>query len=355
MISIYDPQTLELQCNIARATSIIWNLSFYDAGSFEIHLSPDSPFLDQLQLYRLIKHKNHCGIILYRRQNKDDIEIRGCDLNGLTTFRQVVPPFVYLSNPTTISSYDRASGNAETVMRHYIVAHMTNPTETARRIDNLSLGANGQRGQDIVWQARFTNLADELKKIGQYAQVGYNISFHPDSKQLIFDCLMGTDRTDSVTFCREYRNITDFDYTNDATGAVNLAYVGGSGEEEQQYIEKVYKESNAPTGIRRQEGFTSSNGTVLSDVKDAGLSYIDENKAVETVESESNTKLMYGRDWFLGDYVTVKIKAFGETMILEKQITEVQEVYERANNTVKPIFGDVKNSTIKRILRGVKQ
>ena len=54
----------------------------------------------------------------------------------------------------------------------------------------------------------------------------------------------------------------------------------------------------------------------------------------------------------MGDYVTIRMNVLGETVVTEKQITEVKEVYEHSNVYAAPVFGNKKGSIIKKIMKG---
>ena len=101
--------------------------------------------------------------------------------------------------------------------------------------------------------------------------------------------------------------------------------------------EAIQSEGTA-TGILRREGAT----------KDDVITYLAEKIPVETLRGTANDKLIYKKDWNLGDYVTVEF----EDMTTTKQITEVQEVHEPNRNMVIPVFGSEKENIIKKIMRG---
>ena len=356
MISIFDSSTLNRLCNIVSSSSMIWNRKFYDMGTFEMHFSSSNEYQTYFKKGNIITHNQNAGIILYALKSKSEIKVTGYDLKGLAESRIVVPPFIYSESPETIEGYDRVKGNAETVMKHYIDTQLVNPSDPDRKIQNLMIADNLGLGVNMAWQAKFTKLSIELNKIGVYAEMGYDITFDIGAKKLVFDIDVGVDRTihqfdvPPVVFCKDYKNITDYEYEIDARNSFNVAYIGGDGEEEQQYITKLGDLSQK--GIYRQEGFTTVNSDDVQEVEDGGMSFLKENQESETVEAETNSRYVYNDDWFLGDYVTVRVDGFGETILLDKQITEVQEVYEKGNIRVIPVFGAKKNSVIKKLIRG---
>ena len=351
MLTVYEPQSLSVLCNITKVVSVQWTRKFYDSGGFEIHVPPGTPYAENLKSGNIVCYKHNVGIIRYVYQNKSDIVICGNDLKSLLGQRVIVPPFVYnQESPAVIEGYDRTTGTIEEIMRYYVKNHTIAPTDKKRKIPNLVLSNLKGFGKDAKWQSRFENLLSELTTIGQYDEIGFDVVFNRTKKQLEFECFKGKDLTASVIFSREYKNIDDCQYTYDDSTTVNTTYVGGDGEEESQYVEKV-SESEFQ-GLARREDFISASGEEFEEIKDRGLAHLKEKKVSETVEASANTKLKYKDDWDLGDYVTVKMDVLGETVIMEKQITEVSEVYEHANVYASPVFGNKKESIIKKLMKG---
>ncbi len=359
MVSIYNPNTFELLYNFPKVISGAWTKRFYEPGNFTIKLSAQSEGLQYIKKGVLVVDGDNCGIISYRSKTDNGIEIRGRDLKGLCNQRLVVPPFVYMAEPTVESGYDRVKGTEEEILRHYANMHLINCTDEARRIPNMILAEHHGFGADLVWQARFTNLADELRNICIYSQLGYDVLFDVINKRYVFDVLQGTDRTQTdswhglAVFSEARGNITALEYTEDATDEVNVAYVLGDGEEERQFVYEAY--SNAQSGFDRKESSTTAGGTdtdYVDEVVSTGIAFVKENKVKEGIDASANTKLQYKKDWFLGDFVTVVVKdCFGEALMLNKQITEVVEEYAYGSYTVKPTFGEKKQSIIKKIIR----
>ena len=84
-------------------------------------------------------------------------------------------------------------------------------------------------------------------------------------------------------------------------------------------------------------------------MRDGGTAFLKENAAKETIEAEDSGRFTYRTDWSLGDYVTVRVAMPGEVLTLDKQITEVREVYNRGETKIEPVFGEKKESLIKKM------
>lgn len=320
MLHIYDKDLNKL-CIISNAVSIIWTKKFYDIGGFEIELPKNCAYLKYLQQGYYVYHDGNIGIIRYRYQNSETIMIKGKDLKEFLKIR---------------CCSGTLSGNVENVIKTYVSENIIIPSDNNRKIPNVVNAKNQNRGSHITYISEYVNLLDTVKSIAVQHELGFDFIFDKDNKGFVFDVYTGTDRTTGqttvapVVFCKEFGNTSEMEYENDCLSDINTTYaIDTNTGAVEEYADKVY------SGTDRKEEYFRANGDASTEYK----RLLSENKAIETIETEANQKLKYKTDWFLGDYVTVKIKAFGDTMIFDKQITEVKEVYERLNKIVVPTFG----------------
>lgn len=313
MIKIYT-SALDCVAVITQTVSIEWNLRFYDYGSFVINLPINCPDLNYLVKNNYVFHNGNIGIILYREQKKDSIEVRGYDLKGITSFR---------------TCQGTRTGNVETVIKGYATAELATGNKA---IPKLIIRPNLNRGSNITKAVEIEKFDKVLNEICIENQVGYDIKKENDN--LVFDIAVPTDRSNSIIFSRRFKNISDFLYIQDDYDTINTIY--NKSDTITEHYSTVY------TGTERREGI--SNYTDTSEVmKDL----------IDTKESIS-AEALYKTGWYLGDYVQVVVEAFGETLSVKKQITEVKEVYEQGNTSIVPVFGEKKASVIKRLIKGVK-
>jgi hypothetical protein len=323
MIKIYN-KNLVTQTVITDYISAIWTKKFYDVGNFEMHLAVNNPHLSYLVEDSIIYNNGKYGVILYKQQTYNDVKILGCDLKGLMALRKVA---------------GNKNGNVETVIKNYVA----DSTSGSRAFDLFSLKTNQNRGATINWAIDGLSMLDiELKKICEANNIGYDVTV--ESNLLKFDILQGTDRTNEVTFSVDFKNIGDFDYSKDLLNSVNTVYNDNNATITEHYI-SVF------SGLNRKEGIAKETGT-SDEINTKTNAYLVEKSAKENLSCEANNKLVYGVDYFLGDTVTLVVNVFGEILTTEKQITEVQEVYEKNNIRTIPTFGIVKENVIKKILRG---
>lgn len=307
IIKYYDPLTFETKGVITKAKSVVWNKKFYTYGTFDLEIDENV-----LSVNDIIYHNGNAGIVMQIVRNFQSVKVSGYDLKGITKFRHLFGLTEY-------------SGKSEKIVKD-IAAQFLNTGE--RKIAGISIAPLKGFGNSISISFDDENISDVLSKICEQDEIGYTVDF--DETNIIFDVVKGIDRTDTVVFSRGRKNVEDLEYTRDNFDYCNVAY----------YIdenEAIQSEGTA-TGMLRREGAT----------RDDVITYLAEKKSVETLRGTANDKLIYKKDWNLGDYVTVEF----EDMTTTKQITEVQEVHEPNRNMVIPVFGSEKENIIKKIMRG---
>lgn len=318
MIKIYN-SNLECLAVLVDTISIEWVRRFYDYGSFVLNLPINCPYLDALQINNYIWHNDNIGIILYREQTKDRIEIRGYDLKGLTSFR---------------TCQGNKSGRVEKVIKDYAAAELTAGN---KRIPQLTVATNKNRGSNIETLIELEKLDTALKTICTENSIGYDIK--KDENVLKFDVVIPVDRSGEVIFSRRFNNITNYEYIADdydtTTTVYNIADVDDAITITEHY-------NAVKTGLARREGITKHN-------REPELALQEISVLKESVEANTINKPKYNADWFLGDYVQVVVEAFGETLSAKKQVTEVQEIYEQGRAIIIPTFGEKQEDLLKRV------
>lgn len=77
-------------------------------------------------------------------------------------------------------------------------------------------------------------------------------------------------------------------------------------------------------------------------------------KLTETATASILNSNDYKTKWNLGDFVTIKINIFGETISFIRQITEVEETFTSSEKKVVPTFGTPKENIIRKLMKGRK-
>lgn len=312
VIKTYNPETLEEKETITQITSVIWNRRFYKNGSFEIKTTSDKFEENDIIAYNY-NGEIRSGILMKTVENNDGIALSGYDLKGLFNFRYV----------TALSEY---SGTPETIIKTLAEEYLNTGDRT---IPGLIIGKNSGSGVDITYTPEAGFLENIYESLGMTNEIGISVEF--DLKNIHFNTVVGTDRSELIKFGRRFRNIDKVEYTKDIFNTYNVGY--SKDENEAETVTGNAK------GMLRRECFSEKN------IED----YLKEKAPIETLRAEANDKYKYGVDYFLGDYVSV-VK---DDIITVKQITEIKEVHEKNGTFILPVFGTEKENPLKKLLKGV--
>lgn len=361
----------------------IWN--YYECGTFELTINKNKTNTSKLKKDNmLIVNKRDNKILLIDKvvttttKNSKTLKVTGTCIKGLTKRRIIAT-----------NGYDRASEDyAENIQKHYIKKHIVESyyddiRTPERDIVWVKIVPSQNRGIKTVWQARLTNLHDELKHISEDTGLGWYGYLDRNKKCIYFDSLRGTDRTVNqvenpntheklsgftheelqaytheqlkgtikhpyIIFSEKKKNLLEGKTTDDNTNYKNVGYVAGKGENEDRII--IVK-GNATGFDRREVLIDLNNIDDLGELNTEGQKKLDTYKTIQSVEGKvyQIPNMKYETDFFLGDLVTLESDGIYE----DKRIIQVKEIYERNNITVELGFGDkvpTLGEEIKRII-----
>lgn len=182
---------------------------------------------------------------------------------------------------------------------------------------------------------------------------GMKVTINPRQGTMTADFYRGTDRTAGqrvnprVIFSEEYGNLLGTNHTRDATNYKTVAKVAGEGEGTARRS-IVVSRTGQTEGLRRREMYvdardiSSNDGEIPAEEYDGLLLNRGSSAMAEAAIVESMTgsvlprQYVYGRDYFLGDMVTV-IDKYGSQA--DAQVLEVVEVWDENGYTATPTFG----------------
>lgn len=357
---------------ITNYESLICTWNYYECGSFELTINKNKANTEKLQPDNMIiVNKNDEKILLIEKRettsnsNSKTLKISGTCIKGITKRRIVAT-----------NGYDRvAETQAENVIKHYLKNHIIESyydtiRTPERDISWIKVSPTQNRGIKTVWQARLTNLHDEIKHIAEDTGMGWKGILDRNNKFINFDCYEGTDRSINqigdgntheelsgytheqlgqythsqlegnkkvpyIIFSEQKKNLLNGKVTDDNTNYKNIAYAAGKGEDEDRLITVI----GTATGFERREVYVDlSNIEDPDELKTEGQKKLDTYKTIKSVEGKiyEIPNMEYEKDFFLGDIVTVESDGVYE----DKRIIQAKEVYERNNITVELGFGD---------------
>ncbi len=348
----------------------IWN--YYECGTFELTINKNKINTDKLKKDNmLIVNKRDDKILLIDKvvvsteKNSKTMKVTGTCIKGVTKRRIVAT-----------NGYDRISENyAENVQKHYLKKHLVesyydNIRTPERDISWIKIAPTQNRGIKTVWQARLTNLHDELKHISEDTGLGWYGYLNRKEKCIYFDSLEGTDRTVNqienpmvheylkgftqeqlqkythkqlegtikhpyIIFSEKKKNLLEGKTTDDNSNYKNVGYVAGKGENEDRLITVL----GTAKGFDRREVLIDLNNIEdIDELKTEGQKKLDTYKTIQSIEGKvyQIPNMEWEKDFFLGDLVTLESNGLYE----DKRIIQAKEIYERNNKTVELGFGD---------------
>lgn len=359
---------------------------FYEAGEFEIHINQYIEGAEHFQKGNYIvldKQGDKAMVIRHREVSLDsngkaseNWKITGVTLDGILDQRVTIPP--------EHTSHDRKKGNAETVMKHYVERHFVNPDDPERKIDFLEIAPNKNRGSQIDWESRFSNVGEEITSISKLANIGWAIYADMERRKWLFDVIEPRDVTQDnptglqpVFFSPDYQTIKNQQFVDSNINYRNVGYVGGQGEGTERKIVKI----GEAKGIHLHEVFIDARdvgGTLETEEGEEieltpeeeeailiergeqkmkefeTMFYLEAQILTPSIRNVTNdfamsTPFEYEVDFRLGDIVQVFNKTWNITM--DAPITEIKEIHESGGFILEATFGEARPTLIQKIKR----
>lgn len=324
--------------------SLLFIRRFFKVGEFEfrININNNTEFLQEDNIILLGNDSKKAGVIRHKEivldENGEGAEIlliRGYTLKGVISRRRIVPQIG--------QGYDRQIGTTEYIMKQFVNNNFVNPTEAGRKMYQLAIAYNLNRGKQDRWRGSFEVVSDKLEEIGEYSNMGWDVCLDTTNKKWVFDVVVGRDLTVNqntlppVIFSVDFDNIKGQSYIDSAINYANVAYAGGQGEEENRLIQQI----GDAIGFERIETFLDcSSAEDITELIEEGNRGLEEFKKISTFESQvlDYGSFVYGKDWDLGDIVSVQNKKWNLTM--DTRIVEVKEIYEQNGFNLELVFGN---------------
>lgn len=329
-IFVYD-KGLNLLGIIDEFNSLQWTRRYFEAGEFELRVTPD-----QNNVKLLTKKDN----ILIRDNYTESAIIEGYDFEDNGDEVELTVSGRFLS-----SVFDRRilqktvnfSGESINAMKTLI----NNATKIC---DNFEMEQTQSESKNIDFQCTYKNLYEYLVKISKYSLVGFRLVPNIENKVFIFETYEGIDRSSSqienerYAFSDDQANIEKASLIYSSNTEYNFALVGGPGEGSSRKL-KTVKKGN-PTGFDLREIFVDSKNTQDNTNIDNQLITEGENALTNetyTFDATATDVENYKVKWDLGDIVDIKKEDWNITST--ERIIEVKEVIEDGKKTITPGFG----------------
>jgi hypothetical protein len=208
-------------------------------------------------------------------------------------------------------AYDTASGDGESVMKHYVDVNLGPSAATVRQQQGVVLGPNLLRGASVTYNGRFEVLGQALADLGTASGLGFDLV--QQGNTLLFDVYTPYDVSDSVRMDIFNDMLTDVSSALSAP-KVTRAIVGGQGDLTARNFVEVHDDlSDAAERQwgRRIELFVdySNAGDESAQVQSGQNRIEDGGRTVVSVTAtpSDNETMIFGKDWFVGFQVAVVV------------------------------------------------
>lgn len=342
MIKVYDMH-LQRQGVIDVYRSLIWTRKYREAGTVELHAALNDKNLALLKIGNILAMQGAVESAMIEGIAADDAT---CEITA--TGRMLSAG---LERRTIKTVVNITNGTYEDVMRRLVDV---SAISTDHPLPHLLLGAATGAGDSVTLQVSHKDLYSYLKNIAACSNLGFRIRADYKEKVMYFEVYKGRDHSKTqkqnkrVVFSEVYQNIGQATYTVNEQKYKTHAIVLGEGEGNERVAVEATIDAGAE-GWERRELIVDARNLKKGDMTDAqyqtalvqrGIEKLASYGIVECLEAVvlPNTNFTYKEDYDLGDIVTVNKKAWG--IMMDKRITEIQEIYENGAFSIVPTFGD---------------
>lgn len=267
-------------------------------------------------------------------------EIEGRDDSIILSERLAYPTPTTADVEMQTVAYDTRTGAAETIIKEYIIANLADDAPAERKITNLTVETDTALGSTITTSARFNRLDKLINAIASIDDLGYTIEQIGDT--LVFRVYDPVNRSGTIRMDIDNNQLASTEYLYKQP-EVTRVIVGGAGAAEQRtFIERTNAESLSAEvdWKRRIEVFhdaRSSQG--LTELQQAGDEELaGKGKTIKSISVTPSdyTNMEYGKDWGLGDIVSVIV----DNVEVAQIVTEVGLLVNSDGVSIKATVGE---------------
>lgn len=325
--------------------SVIWTRRYCDAGDFELYLPITSEALQILKIDNVLVRADKPNSLMIIKSIKITTDEESG--NYLTVTGESAESIL---KKRIVWKQTNLNGTVVAGVEKLLTENLINPTDAARKIENVEMGECCECATTLTKQITGDNLLKAVMEILNTFKLGFKFDFIDD--KLKFCIYSGVDRSSGqsdrprVVFSADFDNLLSSEYEADVSDYKNVALVAGEGE---GAARRRYAVGDA-SGIERNELYvdardisSETDGGTLTDAEyNALLSAKGEEALNETLTKQSFTGTIepdvnytFGVDYELGDVVQIE-NEYGITALA--RITEVIEAWDESGYSCVPTF-----------------
>lgn len=332
--------------------SLVVNRRYYSANDFELKLALSMDNLDYLKVGNAVRINDTFYYINFSQVPEletGELVVKGVSFFGL------------LNNRIVWENYSRQA-RPEVIARDLLSRHVVNPSNSSRKLHQLSLAPEANLGSSSVqFQNSYGIVREQVEKLCETHDFGLkelmNDPYIPSAR---IEFYKGKDLSNSVEFTTDAENVISESYERSDFDERNVALVAGEGEGAERELVTLGNGS----GLDRKELYVdardlqSENDDVVMTtaeyrqaLTERGQSKLAEHQPILILDGDINVHNQlyeYGVDYDLGDIVRRSSPTF--KLAYNARITEIQEIYEDGLHII-PTFGKRSPTLIDMIKR----
>lgn len=367
---VLDASTLTKLGIINTYSMIQYTRRFNTVGEFNLTCALSQENTELLKRDRVLWIEDTVGGFVnyvFKDRDNNNLQVKGFLMVGMLKLRSIYP---------SVDMYDLPENILYSLVSTFCMTGK-------RKFYKLALGDKQIKNTAKVrYQQTGENVADEAEVLATTYDFGFDVDLVIEDdetqgtiRKYVFHTMVGKDRTlgngvnKTVLLGTDFNNILSSTYTMDASAERNYAIVAGEGEGGQRKYEQLYTTATEPEDFGRREVFLdardlqSKNDDVeLTDaqyrelLRSRGRERLESDYQLrESYESELRSDLkaeyIYGRDFDLGDKVTVIDKEL--SLRLDAVVSGVTVTEYGKGRIVEPILGYQMPTVYQWIKKGV--
>lgn len=330
-----------------------YNKKLYSCGTFSLKCPAIEENNNLIKAGKILWLEDDvAGIIQSVEIENEEMQANGNLIDIILDWRYIYPTFNAYDSPIKMM-YDVVNENcinSENENRNYNFLSIKKIDDTLAKINKQKTGGS---------------VMEFLSELGEAYNLGFEVSFNPRGKNMLFAVIKGSDRSINnsegnkrVIFSESLNNLSTAKYSYNDSDYRNVTFVAGEATDEGRTTTLVFEGNVEKQGFERRELFVDARD-LQSEVVDAeeetkmseeeyieilitrGEEKLAECKKVNSLEAEvrndADTIFIYGRDYFLGDIVTIIKESIGYTANV--QVTEITVTQDKNSYTLTPTFG----------------
>ncbi len=306
--------------------SFRWRRKYYNVGEFELHILNTPQNLSEITTYSTY------------------VWFKGSVERGMVERMEITRDKIILSGRLETKKMSKK------VVRKLIVNKAV-PLVMAEAFGSPGLGRPTQNDSSVTQKANVQWRWNTLLDVEMSLARAYNIGFYQRENTLyLYD---GIDRSVNQTENRPIvfldEDLIEPSWILDDSDHYDYAYIAGEGEGDDRIytMAGIGGEDELYVDARDLTQGEQTKDEYILQLSQRGLEALAEHVSVDVFEASisAGSQYQYGKDYGLGDVVTLQMSNWGKRQ--DFRITEVEEVWENGTKTTYPVFGNPLPETLK--------